>query len=209
MLQNGSEEIFVPVSYFEFKFKEKGSIFLAQIFPAVDETEAANTLLTIKKKYYDATHNCYSYRIYPDIFKYSDDGEPNGTAGIRIFNALKHYNLYNCILVVTRYFGGTKLGVGPLGNAYYNSAIEVIKSANIEQKHLHNLIKIEFDFSLSKTIYHLIEEFNLKIDKTTYSDIAIIQGNILTSKYCLFLEKLISLTSSTAKVIVVNENLLS
>ena len=209
MLQNGSEEIFVPVSYFEFKFKEKGSIFLAQIFPAADETEAANTLLTIKKKYYDATHNCYSYRIYPDIFKYSDDGEPNGTAGIRIFNALKHYNLYNCILVVTRYFGGTKLGVGPLGNAYYNSAIEVIKSANIEQKHLHNLIKIEFDFSLSKTIYHLIEEFNLKIDKTTYSDIAIIQGNILTSKYCLFLEKLISLTSSTAKVIVVNENLLS
>ena len=209
MLQNGSEEIFVPVSYFEFKFKEKGSIFLAQIFPAVDETEAANTLLTIKKKYYDATHNCYSYRIYPDIFKYSDDGEPNGTAGIRIFNALKHYNLYNCILIVTRYFGGTKLGVGPLGNAYYNSAIEVIKSANIEQKHLHNLIKIEFDFSLSKTIYHLIEEFNLKIDKTTYSDIAIIQGNILTSKYCLFLEKLISLTSSTAKVIVVNENLLS
>jgi len=209
MLQNGSEEIFVPVSYFEFKFKEKGSIFLAQIFPAVDETEAANTLLTIKKKYYDATHNCYSYRIYPDIFKYSDDGEPNGTAGIRIFNALKHYNLYNCILIVTRYFGGTKLGVGPLGNAYYNSAIEVIKSANIEQKHLYNLIKIEFDFSLSKTIYHLIEEFNLKIDKTTYSDIAIIQGNILTSKYCLFLEKLISLTSSTAKVIVVNENLLS
>jgi uncharacterized YigZ family protein len=209
MLQKGSEEIFVPVSYSEFKLKEKGSVFLAQIFPAADETQAANILQTTKKKYFDATHNCYSFRIYPDIFKYSDDGEPNGTAGIRILNALRHFNLYNCILIVTRYFGGTKLGVGPLGNAYYNSAIGVIKSAKIEQKHLHNLIEIEFGFSLSKMIYHLIEEFNVRIDKTNYFANIVIQGKILTSEYKPFSEKLASLTSANAKLTLLKENSLN
>jgi len=77
----------------EFQFKEKGSLFVGRLFPIQSVDEAESILAEIRKKYYDATHNCYAYKFIADeSFNYSDDGEPSGTAGIRIFNAIKHFN---------------------------------------------------------------------------------------------------------------------
>ena len=140
----------------EFRFKEKGSEFIGFATQVSSQSAADEKLAIIKKKFYDATHNCYAYKILPDIVKYSDDGEPNGTAGIRILNAIDHHELCNVLIIVTRFYGGTKLGVGPLGRAYYSAAEEVIKSAAIVMKENYSLMSIEFDFEYSKTVHHFL-----------------------------------------------------
>lgn len=154
--------------YSEFKLKEKGSLFLSICQPAQSEEEALTFLAKIRKQYYDATHHCYSYKFQNGNFKYSDDGEPNGTAGIRIYNAQNHFEVTNLITVVVRYFGGTKLGVGPLGKAYYDSAIECLNNSVIEQKELFHKIELSYDFTLSKTVHHFISKFKLIISKNDF-----------------------------------------
>jgi putative IMPACT (imprinted ancient) family translation regulator len=93
----------------EVKFKEKGSLFISQPFSIENEQSATEILREIKKKYFDASHHCYAWRLSDGNFKSSDDGEPSGTAGLRIMNAIDHYDLTNLIVIVTRWFGGTKL----------------------------------------------------------------------------------------------------
>ena len=145
------------------EFKEKGSLFVAQIFPIQNSEEAENLLSKIRKKYYDATHNCYAYKLIDnDDVKYSDDGEPNSTAGIRILNAINHFNLSNVLVISTRYFGGTKLGVGPLGRAYYNSAVSAIEESTITSKENYSEIMIEFDYDMTSHVHHFLNHFHAK-----------------------------------------------
>lgn len=153
---------------FEFKLKEKASLFIALSFPIQSEIEAIDILAAIKKKYFDATHHCYSYKLQQGIFKYSDDGEPSGTAGLRIYNAQNHLELTNLLTIVVRYYGGTKLGVGPLGKAYYDSALSSLESINIITKTSYTKIDIEFDYSLSKTVHHFITKYKLIIQNSSY-----------------------------------------
>jgi uncharacterized YigZ family protein len=180
---NLPEKIKTIVSPTEFKLKEKGSIFIAKSFPIISEDNANNILNQQRKEFYDATHHCYSYKLQNGIFKYSDDGEPNGTAGIRIFNAQNHFELTNILTIVIRYFGGTKLGVGPLGKAYYESAFNSINQNEIIEKELYQNIVIEYDFSQSKTVHHLINKNKIRIQTSTFEEIpkifAIIKPNIL------------------------------
>ncbi|MDP3581360.1 MAG: YigZ family protein [Ignavibacteria bacterium] len=152
----------------EFKLKEKGSLFLCICEPVQTEEEALHFLTKIRKQYYDAAHHCYSYKFQNGTFKYSDDGEPNGTAGIRIYNAQNHFEVTNLVTVVVRYFGGTKLGVGPLGKAYYNSALECLANSQIEEMVLFKKIEISYDFSLSKTVHHFVSKFKLIINKNDF-----------------------------------------
>lgn len=118
----------------ETKFKEKGSLFIGQVYPVNSVEEAEEFLTSVRKKFYDATHHCYAYRIMENDSKYSDDGEPNGTAGIRIANAINHFELTNLLVISIRYYGGTKLGVGPLGKAYYQSAYDTLSEMEIVTK---------------------------------------------------------------------------
>ncbi|MBI2419374.1 MAG: YigZ family protein [Ignavibacteriales bacterium] len=106
----------------EFRIKEKGSLFIGIAFPVHNVQECDEILAQHRKEFYDATHVCYAYRVINGPVKYSDDGEPTGTAGVRLLNAIEHYNYFNILVLSIRYFGGTKLGVGPLGKAYYDSA---------------------------------------------------------------------------------------
>jgi len=148
----------------ESKFKEKGSLFIGKAFPISDKNESKKILSDIRKEYYDATHHCYAY-IAGDNEKFSDDGEPSGTAGKRILNALNHCELKNVLVIVVRYFGGVKLGVGPLGKAYYNSALETLQNAETIEKTYFNKIKIEYEYPLTKTIHHFINKFGaIKIE---------------------------------------------
>lgn len=155
-------------SYSEFKFKEKGSLFLAKSYPIESETEALNHLNIQKKELYDATHHCYSIKQQDGFVKYSDDGEPNGTAGIRIFNAQNHFELTNIITIVIRYFGGTKLGIGPLGKAYYDAAFGVLENCKIIEKKLLQNITLIYDFSQSKNIHYLISKYKLRIIQNSF-----------------------------------------
>jgi uncharacterized YigZ family protein len=144
------------------KFKEKGSLFLGQSFKVNSPGDAEDQISICRKEYFDATHNCYAYKLLDEQFRYSDDGEPNGTAGIRIFNAIEHFNLNNVLVVVTRYFGGTKLGAGPLGKAYYHSAHSVLNEADKIERINHSKIKIEFDYEQTSNVHHFLSKHSVR-----------------------------------------------
>jgi uncharacterized YigZ family protein len=143
------------------KFKEKGSVFLGQAYSTGSQEDAENQLSLCRKEFYDATHNCYAYKLLDKNFKYSDDGEPNGTAGIRIFNAIEHFKLVNVLVVVTRYYGGTKLGAGPLGKAYYHSAHSVLEEAEKIEKINYSKIEIEYGFEQTSNVHHFLSKHSV------------------------------------------------
>ena len=111
------------------EIKIKGSRFIGIISPVADKVNAEKILIEIRKEFRNATHNCFAYRINSQEFRYSDDGEPSGTAGRPILSMIDKYQLQRVVLVVTRYFGGTKLGTGGLIRAYSQSADK--KSLNL------------------------------------------------------------------------------
>ena len=150
--------------------KEKGSIFTAHAYPIENEADAVKILEQAKKKFYDATHHCYAYKLMGDEIKYSDDGEPNGTAGVRILNAINHFSLQKILVIVIRYFGGTKLGVGPLGKAYYSSALQTLKNSSIIEKAGYKRILITAGLDQINNIYHLIDQFKGRIIKSDYTN---------------------------------------
>lgn len=172
MLQssNSLQQITIVEGFNEYILKEKGSIFIGQVFPIISGTEAKNILIDVKKKYYDATHHCYAFKCANGDSKFSDDGEPSGTAGIRLLNAISHFNLTNVLVVVIRYFGGTKLGVGPLGKAYYSSAMEALEESKKAVKYPAQNVNLKFSFELVNTVYKLLAEHEIKILGTDYSE---------------------------------------
>jgi len=167
---NYPEKIITVDKFEEFEFKEKNSVFTGQVYHCEAENEAANILETIKKKYYDATHHCFAYKLINRQFKYSDDGEPGGTAGIRIFNAIEHFNLINVLVVIIRYYGGTKLGVGRLGKAYYTSALNALEKAKKLEKVLFQKIIIESDFNYTSHIHRILSNHKATIENSEYKE---------------------------------------
>jgi uncharacterized YigZ family protein len=151
-------------------FKEKGSEFIAIVYHVDNEGTAVNHLNEIRKKYYDATHHCYAYKIKSGEFKYSDDGEPNGTAGIRILSAIEHFDLSDVLLIVVRYFGGTKLGIGPLGKAYYNSSIDVLSKSKIVTQIRFQLVELETEFNFISQIHRTLGNYSAIISESEFTD---------------------------------------
>ncbi len=132
------------------------SSFIAQVYPITSEDVFKEHLLKAKKKYYDASHHCYAYKLVNGNFRYSDAGEPNGSAGIRILNAIEHFKLVNQLVIVSRFFGGIKLGVGPLGKAYYQSAYQVLNDSKIITKSLFQKVEILSDIEHSSLIQRIL-----------------------------------------------------
>ena len=128
---------------------EKKSKFIANIFYVENVKEAEKILKDIKKKYYDAKHNCFSYRILENeniLEKASDDGEPSGTAGMPILDIIKGNDLYNILVVVTRYFGGILLGTGGLVKAYSDVTKNAINLSNLVEMEEGYEVEIELDY---------------------------------------------------------------
>ena len=152
-------------------YKEKGSVFNGIIYPVSNEEETYNILQELRKKYYDAAHHCYAFRLNNNLFRYSDDGEPSGTAGIRILNAIDHNELSDVLCVVIRWFGGIKLGVGPLGKAYYLSAGNAISSAEIFVKMPFYEYTFTVPYEFTSQFYHLLEKFKARIINRNYNSV--------------------------------------
>lgn len=184
----------------EFRFKEKGSLFISQVFHVESEEHALNFIKETRKKYFDATHNCYAYKLADELIKYSDDGEPNGTAGLRILNAINHEELSNLLIIVTRYFGGTKLGVGPLGKAYYEAALEVIKISKKVTQQLYTRATIHFDFEFSNLVHRIITNYSVKVEKTEFNELAKITCLIPSDQNEKFENELSSKSISKVKI---------
>ncbi len=122
-------EYYIPSAPGEAEFTEKRSRFLGHVRCVETEDEAKAFVAEMKKKYYDARHNCWCYIIRNGAERYSDDGEPQGTAGIPMLEVLRRQNMTNCVCVVTRYFGGVLLGAGGLLRAYTKSAGDALAAA--------------------------------------------------------------------------------
>ncbi len=195
------------LSFNETILKEKSSVFIASAYPVENEEEALQILEKTKKKYYDATHHCYAYKLPGEQIKYSDAGEPSGTAGIRILNAINHFDVQNILVIVVRYFGGTKLGVGPLGKAYYNSAIQTLENSHIIEKKGYKMISIETDLSQVNNIYHLVDEFKGKINNSDYSADLKFECLVPCEKIEQFILNLKEMSKGKAKIIVDEKDL--
>ncbi len=133
----------------EIETKVKGSRFLGQVFAAATESEAAAHLSAIRKKYYDATHHCSAWRVgSPDehVERFDDDGEPSRTAGAPILGAIHREDVFNAMVVVTRYYGGTKLGTGGLARAYGDAARAALAATKRELRWLEHTVVVTCAF---------------------------------------------------------------
>lgn len=153
------------------ELKIKGSKFIGTIYPLTTEHEAFEFINYISKKYYNATHHCYAYHIgyQPSVIaRYSDAGEPAGTAGPPILNVIKGKNLTNVAVVVTRYFGGTKLGKGGLVRAYSECTQKAIEQCRLQKKYIYERIQLEFDYALTGPIMRVVSSFQAKISESQH-----------------------------------------
>ena len=151
---------------------EKKSRFIAHIKPIISEDDATAFIEEIKKQYWDARHNCYAYQLGDrnQIQRYSDDGEPGGTAGMPILDVLRGKDIKDTIVVVTRYFGGTLLGTGGLVRAYSLSAREGIKSAGLIERIPHIRQHFIVDYTLSGKVQYEILNGGHILEDTIYTD---------------------------------------
>ena len=146
-------------------YKEKGSKFLAFAYPVESEQEIKEILETLKKQYHDARHHCYAYILGKDgqDFRANDDGEPGHSAGDPILGQIRSNNLTNALIVVVRYFGGTKLGKGGLVSAYKTAAAEAIAANEIITAIVTEKVSFDFDYLDMNEVMRLIKALDLKI----------------------------------------------
>lgn len=146
-------------------YKDKGSKFIALAFYVESEDEVKIIQADVRKKYYDARHHCYAYRINPEneFSRSSDDGEPSGTAGKPILNQLLSHELFNTLIIVVRYFGGTKLGVSGLIAAYKSATRDAIDNSKVVIAHITSNIELSFEYPLMNQVMKVIKDIKLKI----------------------------------------------
>lgn len=157
---------------------EKKSKFIANIFYVESREEAESAIKEINKKYHDARHNCYAYRVIENesiIEKSSDDGEPSGTAGGPMLNILSKNNYANILVVVTRYFGGILLGTGGLVKAYSSACALALENANIIEKYIADLYKIEINYTDVDKFKYFAKNNNIIILKEEYLENVILE----------------------------------
>jgi uncharacterized YigZ family protein len=146
-------------------FKDRNSKFFGYAFPVLNETEVKEHLDVLKKQHHTAGHFCYAYQIGTSEirFRANDDGEPNNSAGMPIYGQIQSFDLTNILVVSVRYFGGTKLGVGGLINAYKTSAQITLDGAEIIEKTINVDFKIQFQYDLMNKVIRIVKEKNLNI----------------------------------------------
>ena len=171
------EKVYITVKgYGEARFEEKKSVFIGYCEHVTNEDEALAFVKKIKEKHRDATHNCYGYVMKGGILcRYSDDGEPQGTAGKPILDMLVKSGVDDVCVVVTRYFGGTLLGTGGLVHAYSLGAKMAVEAAGISQFENYVVLKVACSYSDYQRVGLELERCDAIIDNTDYSDIVSVQ----------------------------------
>ena len=193
------DEYLVPTGYGEDEFIEKKSRFIGRVWLVESEEEALARIAEMKKQHYDATHNCWAYVIKDGPMRFSDDGEPGGTAGNPMMMVLQKENLYNVCCVVTRYFGGTLLGAGGLVRAYTKGAKIAIDAAGKSMKRVWSVIYLPCPYTYYERVKLEVEAQGGIIRDTQFGsevelEILVAQGD--TQK---FLDKILDMTAGTVE----------
>lgn len=172
--------------------RERSSKFLSYIYPVASEEEIRERLDALRKRYFDATHHCYAWRLGPrgEQFRANDDGEPSGTAGKPILGQLLSAGLTDSLVVVVRYFGGTKLGVPGLIAAYKESAAEAIAAAAIIERTVDRTVTVEFPYVAMNDIMRTVKELQPRIAAQEFDNLCSMRLTIRESLADRLVEKL-------------------
>ncbi|MEZ7874448.1 MAG: YigZ family protein [Bacteroidales bacterium] len=178
-------------------YKELGSKFLSFAYPVSNEEEVKEIINTLKKDYHDARHHCYAYRIGPEgeLWRANDDGEPSSSAGRPILGQLLSYQLSDVLVVVVRYFGGTKLGIPGLIKAYKSAASDAIEKGEVVCKTAMRSISITYDYIRMNDIMKFIRDFSAQIEEQQFDNLCKIRikvrrGDLL--RFCSEIEPFVS-----------------
>ena len=188
-----AEDTYLTISGIsESLYKEKGSKFIGYAYPVKTEEEIKEILDELHKKYYDARHHCYAYILGANGEKYraNDDGEPNHSAGDPILGQIRSKELTNTLVVVVRYFGGTKLGVSGLISAYKIAAAEALEANEIIEEVVKEFIAIRFDYESTNEVMRLVKEYEPDIVAQEFTADCYLQLAVRKSLYESLLEKL-------------------
>ena len=183
-------------------FEEKKSRFIASVKPVVNEDEAVEFINELKSKYWDATHNVYAYYVHNDRVaqRFSDDGEPSGTAGMPVLEVIKKKGLQDLVVVVTRYFGGTLLGAAGLIRAYGKSATLGIDAAITVKRQLCTQISVIVEYTLLGKVQNLIMSNGYILKDTIYSQDVELIVYIKVDEVERFIQMITEYTSARAIV---------
>ena len=184
-------------------YKEKSSKFLTYAYPVRTEEEIREHLEVLYKRHYDATHHCYAWRLGPhgETFRANDDGEPSGTAGKPILGQLLSNELTDCLVVVVRYFGGTKLGVSGLIQAYKESTAAVIEEAEIIEKTVDRVFTLEYPYLVMNDVMRIIKEEQPNILSQEFDNLCTMTLRIRESEADILIAKLEKVEGVTVEII--------
>ena len=184
-------------------FKERSSKFLAYAFHVESEEEIAAHVERLRKRYYDATHHCYAWRLGPagERFRANDDGEPSSTAGKPILGQMLSHGITDALIVVVRYFGGTKLGVPGLIAAYKESAAAVIDAATIVERTVDTLIRVEFPYIVMNEVMRIVKEMQPEIRGQVFDNLCTMTPAVRNSRAGAVLERPRKVEGASTEVI--------
>ena len=173
-------------------YKEKGSKFLAYAYPVSSEEHIRECLEALRKRYYDATHHCYAWRLGADgqNYRVNDDGEPSSTAGRPILGQLLSYGVTDVLVVVVRYFGGTKLGVSGLIAAYKESAAAVLSAAQIVERTVDVRFEVEFGYLVMNDVMRVVKEMRPEVLEQRFDNLCTMRLSIRAGRADALLERL-------------------
>ena len=193
------EEYLVPTGYGEDEFTEKKSRFIGRIWPAETEEQALARIQEMKKQHYDATHNCWAYIIKDGAVRFSDDGEPGGTAGMPMLQVLQREGMNNVVCVVTRYFGGILLGAGGLVRAYTKGAKIAVDAAGKSMKRVWAVLYVPCPYTYYERVKLEVEAFGGIIRNTDFGAEVELEILLPEAQEEPFLERLTDMTSATVE----------
>ena len=199
------DEYLVPTAFGEEEFVEKKSRFIGRIWPVETEEEALQRIQEMKKKHYDATHNCWAYIIRDGAVRFSDDGEPGGTAGMPMLQVLQREELYNVVCVVTRYFGGILLGAGGLVRAYTKGAKIAVDAAGKSMKRVWTALYLPCPYSFYERVKLAVAAFDGLIRKTEYGAEIELEVLFPEGRTQAFLTHLRDMTSGTVEAMEIGQ----
>ena len=166
------------------EFVEKRSRFIGHVKPVSTEAEAVEFVNSVKQKHWDATHNVWAYVLKDNnIYRYSDDGEPSGTAGVPVLDVLLKSKVVNVAVVVTRYFGGTLLGAGGLVRAYSHASKIAVESGGIITMALCNVFSVTVDYSFYDRLNIILADFGTIVEGTEFTDKVTVTASIRASRF--------------------------
>ena len=185
----------------EYRFEEKKSVFIGYALPVTTETEAIEFITSVKKKYPDARHWVYAYVLRENsTMRYTDDREPQGTAGMPVLDAIRKNGITDALIVVVRYFGGILLGTGGLVHAYSEAALGALRKAKIIQYDTYAVMEINVSYPDYQKIGQTFAEFDFLTEDVEYSDNVKISGNVKADMSEAMCEKLSEVTSGRVKI---------